>query len=97
METSTTPYRVPEVPHPDETVELGGAVEDSKQSWKSTVSATAELLRGVRGSVNAFVPLKSVAGNLCSILENCEVRSSPRIRYHDSYGYPSGRREMNKR
>ena len=93
METSTTPYRVPEVSHPDETVELGGAVEDSKQGWKSTVSATAELLRGVRGSVNAFVPLKSVAGNLCSILENCEVWLPSCVQlFHSAYGHSSKQR-----
>ena len=53
-------------------------VDDDKSGWKSTASATAKLLlRGVRDSADAFGPLKSVAGGLCFILENCEVRSPP--------------------
>ena len=41
---------------------------------KSTASATAKLLLcTVRDSADAFPPLKSVAGGLCSILENLEV------------------------
>ena len=31
------------------------------------------MLRGVRDTADAFGPLKSVAGGLCFILENCEV------------------------
>ena len=41
---------------------------ESKSDWRSAVSATAEVLRGVRDG-----SLKSVAGYLCVILENCEV------------------------
>ena len=51
------------------------AANENKSDWKSTVSASAKLvLRGVRDSADAFGPLKSVAGGLCFILENCEVR-----------------------
>ena len=47
----------------------------NKSNWKSTAFATAGLfLRGVRDSADAFGPLKSVAGGLCFILENSEVR-----------------------
>lgn len=47
---------------------------EKKSNWKSTASATANLLlRGVRDSADVFGPLKSVAGGLCFILENCEV------------------------
>ena len=51
------------------------AVTDEKRSdWKSTAFATAKLLlRGVRDTADAFGPLKSVAGGLCFVLENCEV------------------------
>jgi hypothetical protein len=46
------------------------------------VSAAAKLLlRGVNESADAFGPLKSVAGGLCFILENCEVWPSSRISY----------------
>ena len=60
---------------PDNTGERGS-------DWKSTASAAAKLLlRGVRDSADAFGPLKSVAGGLCFILENSEVRHSSPI--HD--------------
>jgi len=52
------------------------SAEEHKSHWKSTVSVSAKLLlRGVRDSADAFGPLKSVAGGLCFILENCEVSS----------------------
>ena len=58
------------------------AADENKPSWKSTASSAAKLLlRGVKDSADAFGPLKSVAGGLCFILENCEVRSSICIRY----------------
>ena len=54
---------------PDENPEPMAADDsENKSDWRSTVAATVELLRGVRDS-----PLKSVAGGLCVILENCEV------------------------
>ena len=50
----------------------------NKSGWKSTASSSAGLLlRGVRDSADAFGPLKSVAGGLCFILENCEVCLPP--------------------
>ena len=53
---------------------LDKAADKKNSSWKSTAFATAKLLlRGVRDSADAFGPLKSVAGGLCFILENCEV------------------------
>jgi len=56
------------------------SVHENEPNWRSTVSAPAKLLlRGVRDSADAFPPLKSVAGGLCFILENCEVRPSSRI------------------
>ena len=54
------------------------AAANKKSDWKSTAYASAKLLLyGVRDSADAFGPLKTVAGGLCFILENCEVRSSP--------------------
>ena len=56
----------------------GASADESGLDWGSTVSSTAKLLlRGVRDSADAFPPLKSVAGGLCFILENCEVSSLP--------------------
>ena len=53
------------------------ARDESKPNWKSTASSTAKLLLlGVRESSDAFGPLKSVAGGLCFVLENCEVSTS---------------------
>ena len=58
----------------DESVEPSAAEDENKSGWKSTASSSARLLlRGVRDSADAFGPLKSVAGGLCFILENCEV------------------------
>ena len=56
--------------------------DENKPDWKSTASATAKLfLRGVRDAADAFPPLKSVAGGLCFILDNCEVCSSAHMCY----------------
>jgi len=72
--TSTTiPNRLPETLHSDERVKQNPAMDENKLDGGSTSSATAKLLRGVRDSANAFIPLKSIAGGLCFILENCEV------------------------
>ena len=60
-----------------ENAEPNATASEKKSNWKSTAYATAKLLlRGVRDSADAFGPLKSVAGGLCFILENCEVWSS---------------------
>ena len=58
----------------DRNAEPGATTSEKKSSWKSAAFASAKLLlRGVRDSGDAFGPLKSVAGGLCFILENCEV------------------------
>jgi len=60
----------------DESVGPGVSTDGNKTDWRSTASASARLvLRGVRDSADAFAPLKSVAGGLYFILENCEVWS----------------------
>ena len=88
--TSAVPDQMQKELRPDEAAELDAATNEKKSGWKSTAYATAKLLlRGVRDSADAFGPLKSVAGGLCFILENCEVRPSPHLRYHNSYRYPS--------
>ena len=62
----------------DEGIGPRGAADENKSGWGSTASSSAKLLlRGVRDSADAFGPLKSVAGGLCFILENCEVRLPP--------------------
>ena len=64
----------------DEGVGPSTAADQSESDWKTTASATAKLLlRGVGSSSDAFGPLKSVAGGLCFILENCEVWLPPRV------------------
>ena len=81
MGTSTISDHVPATLHHDESGEPSPVANENKSNWKSTASATAKLLlRGVRDTADAFGPLKSVAGGLCFILENCEVRSPSRIR-----------------
>ena len=88
--TVAVPDRVQGDPRLDENAEPSTISNKKKPNWKSTALATAKLLlRGVRDSADAFGPLKSVAGGLCFILENCEVWPYPCLHYHDSYRYPS--------
>jgi len=72
IDTSALPDG-PGAVHHDETLEPDAAKDVEKANCKPATSATAELLRGVRDSAGAFGPLKSVAGSLCIILNNCEV------------------------
>ena len=59
----------------NESVGPSAGVNENRPGWESTASSSAKLLlRAVRDSADAFGPLKSVAGGLCFILENCEVR-----------------------
>ena len=72
--TSTVPNQVPATLYHDKSGDPSAAAGETKSNWKSNASAAAKLLlRGVRDSADAFGPLKSVAGGLCFILENCEV------------------------
>jgi len=74
IDASTAPDYVPEGLRSDKHV-TPSVTADEKESYReSTVSATAELLRGMRDSASAFGPLKSIARFLCFILDNCEVR-----------------------
>ena len=62
----------------NENVGASAAVDENGPGWKSTASSSAKLvLRAVRDSADAFGPLKSIAGGLCFILDNCEVRRLP--------------------
>ena len=62
----------------NENVGASAGVDENRPDWGSTASSSAKLvLRAVRDSADAFGPLKSVAGGLCFILENCEVRYLP--------------------
>jgi len=70
-------------------VEPSATGDGNGSDWGSIVSSTAKLLlRGVRDSADAFPQLKSVAGGLCFILENCEVRSPPPSAIHNAYRCP---------
>jgi len=76
---------------------LGAAASEDESGWKHTVSSAAKLaLRTVKEASDAFPPLKSVAGGLCAILDNCEVRSVIVRSIRDAYGIPSERRSTNK-
>jgi len=95
--TSAVPDPVQEIFHPNKNEP--NTAEAGKSNWKSTASATAKLLlRGVNDSADAFGPLKSVAGGLCFILENCEVRPpASECTIRETYRYSSGRKKMSKR
>ena len=91
---STVSDRVPTPLHRDKSGEPGAAADEIGSNWKSTASATAKLfLRGVRDSSDAFSPLKSVAGGLCFILENCEVQSLSCMHYPTLTGAPANEGE----
>ena len=82
----------------DESAVPGAVADEKKMDWKSTASATAKLLlRGVSDSADAFGPLKSVAGGLCFVLDNCEVWTSLPRMLSDAYTYPSERKRIHKR
>ena len=50
------------------------AADGTQQNQRSAASAEATvILRSVKGSSNAYPPLKCIAENLCFILDNCEV------------------------
>lgn len=71
----------------DERGEPGVIADGRKSDWRSTASVTAKLLlRGVRDTADVFGPLKSVAGGLCFILENCDVWLSL-YTIHDAHGF----------
>ena len=54
------------------------AMDKNKSNLGSLASSGARLiLNGIKESADAFGPLKSVAGGLCFILDNCEVCDSP--------------------
>ena len=75
-----------------------GDPDENISNWKSTASATAKFfLRGVRESADAFGPLKSVAGGLCFILENCEVQPSSCTCYPQYLLVSSGQRQISRR
>ena len=78
--------------------EPGVAPDENKSGWKSTTFASAKLLlRGVRDSADASPPLKSVAGGLCFILENYEVRLLPPYPVLDAHRSHSVRRQIGGR
>jgi len=82
----------------DKGVGPSAAADENKSDWKSTATVSAKLLlRGVRDSADAFPPLKSVAGGLFFILENCEVRPPISYAIHNAYRCPSERRRISKR
>ena len=62
----------------NENIGASSAADENRPDWRSTASSSAKLvLRAVRDSANAIPPLKSVAGCLCFIMENYEVRYLP--------------------
>ena len=70
----------------NENVGVSGAADENGPGYKSTAPSSAKLvLRAVRDSSDAFGLLKSVAGGLCFILENCEVRYLPSYATSDAY------------
>jgi hypothetical protein len=81
----------------DKSVQPSPAADKNKSDWKYTASASTKLLlRGVRDSADAFPPLKSVAGGLFFILENCEVCLPVPYAIHGAYRCSSERGQISK-
>jgi len=93
---ATAPDRVPEVPHPGRSVEPYPTADGLTSDRKFTVSATIKLLRVVRDFANGFGPLKSVAGCLCLILENCEVWRPCHRAICNDYSFPPQKTEVDE-
>ena len=73
VDNSATPDQAQDGPSSDQS-ELNVIDGNGSEQWNSTTSATAELfLCGAEESADAFHSLKSVLGDLCSILDNHEV------------------------
>jgi hypothetical protein len=53
----------------------GSASEDTSNQKPTVPTTPNAILRGIAESSNTYLPLKSVAKRLCSILDNCEVQS----------------------
>ena len=78
----------------NENVGASSAADENRPGWKSTASSSAKLvLRAVRDSSDAFGPLKSVAGGLCFIMENCEVRYLPLYATSNTYASTANKGE----
>ena len=72
-------------PGPSNPVVEPGSADEKKSNLKSNVLSGAKLiLYGIRESADAFGPLKSAAGGLCFILDNCEVRYFPSSTVRDA-------------
>ena len=72
------------------------AVDEAQQSRKLTASVeTKSILRRVKESSGAYPPLKSVAENLCLILDNCEVWHPPCV-FKSRYSWLRQQTEVNE-
>ena len=74
------------------------SLQPDKPDWGRTTSSAAKLfLHMVERASDAFPPLKSVAGGLCAILENCEVHPAIVRLVRNTHSFPSERRSTNRR
>jgi len=74
------------------------SLQSDNSDLKSTTSSAAKLfLRTVKEASDAFPPLKSVAGGLCAILDNCEVQSTFVRLVRDAYSSHSERWSTSRR
>ena len=65
-------------PESSDPIVESGAIDENELNLASLASSGARfILNGVKESADAFGPLKSVAGGLCFILDNCEVCDAP--------------------
>jgi len=92
LDGSTIPQRVQEPGQLQSPVLSSRVASEQESNLESTATPGAKyLLQGVKESPN-FPLLKSVADDLCSILDNCEVWFPTPHLICNAYGFSSKRR-----
>ena len=81
-------------PESSDPIVESSATNENKSNLASLASSGARfILNGIKESADAFGPLKSVAGGLCFILDNCEVCDSPACAAQMLTGAPANESE----
>ena len=96
MGTSIILDGVPGVLPPGESDKLRTTNNENEVDGKPTTSITAKLLYGVRDSASGFGLLRTIAGTLCSILENTKVYPPFHILIKNTYSHLSKQRWIYK-
>jgi hypothetical protein len=81
---------------PTHALDPGDTPEDTSGRNPTTSTALNITLREVEESTGAYLPLESILGCLCVVLDNCEVCLPPAHQIYDPHSYTSKRGWINK-